>query len=662
MAGAASLGSQRATDREPDGEDRYGALVAHLRSGVARFAAADAVDDARGFVLVDANPAFLAAVGPAAIVGAPLGAILPGHTVDDLQRYATYARVVRTGEPARIEVYVAARDRWAAIVAFRSAPGELTLIVDDLTPRLRAEAAARHSADLFAAAYHGNAAAMAIARDHDRRLVSCNAQYLALTGLAHDDVIGRTPVELGHVTAEEMAAVTAALARPGGRGGATPFETTLRLRSGEAKTVLVSLDWIDVAGEGRCTLSTFTDITARSRAERRLATQQACSRILTQPGERDDVLARLLEARCRGDAWDGGAVWIADRDGQPPRLCAAWPSPGDVAAAELARDVLDQRAAIVRALPGAGEAPRWAIGAPIWCGDLVVGALVVRAPRAEFADAAARDALDSLACELGLYIDRLRALAALRQLNGELEQRVLARTAELAASNRELEAFSYTVSHDLRAPLRAINGFAEILLDEHRAALADEPIRMLSRIRDSGKRLGAMIDDLLAFARLGRAALRPRVVDVEPMVRDVVGELTRATTGVRVHVARLAPCFADPSLLRLVWLNLIDNAIKYSRGRDPALIHITCDATEDVIAYRVRDNGVGFDPQYADRLFGVFQRLHTATEFAGTGVGLASVRRIVERHGGCVSARAVLDQGSTFSFTLPAPPRAAPSP
>jgi len=276
-------------------------------------------------------------------------------------------------------------------------------------------------------------------------------------------------------------------------------------------------------------------------------------------------------------------------------------------------------------------------------------------------DAPELDLFGSLGQKLGLFIERVRTRAALlaseerlRLANAELEHRVEIRTAELAASNRDLEAFSYSVSHDLRAPLRAINGFAEILLDDHAAALPVDARRLLTTIRNSGRRLGTLIDDLLELARLGRTALRAQPIDVDRLVHELADELTRDLGDRRVElvIAPLAGCRADPSLLRQVWINLIDNALKYTRGRDPAQIEIFSEGAGDAIAYRVRDNGVGFDMQYADRLFGVFQRLHSDTEFEGTGVGLAHVHRILERHGGRVWADSELGQGSTFSFTL----------
>jgi len=253
-----------------------------------------------------------------------------------------------------------------------------------------------------------------------------------------------------------------------------------------------------------------------------------------------------------------------------------------------------------------------------------------------------------------------QAAEEVRQLNAELEQRVARRTAELEAANTELESFSYSVSHDLRAPLRAVDGFARLLAQQYAEQLDADGARYLYRVRDAAEQMGQLIDDLLAFSRLGRKALHLQPLsanDLETMLNAVVDELRLESADrlVEVVVGDLPPCAADPALLRQVWTNLIRNAWKYTRPRAVARIEIGSLKTYAGLAYYVRDNGVGFDMQYSDKLFGVFQRLHRAEEFEGTGVGLANVHRIVQRHGGQVWAEAVIDQGTTFYFTLGAP-------
>ncbi len=252
-------------------------------------------------------------------------------------------------------------------------------------------------------------------------------------------------------------------------------------------------------------------------------------------------------------------------------------------------------------------------------------------------------------------VDELKRVEAeIKTLNAELEHRVGERTAELAAANRELEAFTYSVSHDLRAPLRTINGFAEIVLEDFGQQIPEEGRRHLERIRNGGQRMGILIDDLLAFSRLNRQPVNRQNVDTVGLVQNVLDDLKPQREGrqLEIQIGELPSCQADPALLKQVWINLVSNAIKYSRGRERAIVEIGCEHEKGGNVYFVRDNGAGFDMQYANKLFGVFQRLHRADEFEGTGVGLAIVQRIVQRHGGRVWADGRLNQGAIFYFTL----------
>jgi len=225
---------------------------------------------------------------------------------------------------------------------------------------------------------------------------------------------------------------------------------------------------------------------------------------------------------------------------------------------------------------------------------------------------------------------------------------------ELENSNQELESFTYSVSHDLRAPLRAIDGFSHALLEDHGPTLPVDGQRLLSLVRESAQRMGRLIDDLLAFARLGTKSLVVAPVDLAALTHTVVQELQQANAErrVAVTVAALPSVQGDPALLRQVLTNLVGNAFKFTRHRPDAQIEIgTRNEGRDIICY-VRDNGAGFDMRYADKLFGVFQSLHRTDEFEGTGVGLALVQRIVRRHGGRVWAEGRVNEGATFSFTL----------
>jgi PAS domain S-box-containing protein len=241
------------------------------------------------------------------------------------------------------------------------------------------------------------------------------------------------------------------------------------------------------------------------------------------------------------------------------------------------------------------------------------------------------------------------------KLNSELEQHVAERTAQLEAANHELEAFSYSVSHDLRAPLRGINGFTQILMEEYATKLDDEGKRVCSIINENSLKMAGLIDDLLAFSRLSRTDMETSQVDMKAMVYSVLSDATDATfrENIKFEISDICDAMGDPQMLKQVWANLISNAIKYSSTRNQPVITINCKNEGEKCVYCVQDNGVGFDMKFKDKLFGVFQRLHSSKEFEGTGVGLAIVQRIVRRHGGEVWAEAEVDQGASFYFSLP---------
>lgn len=254
--------------------------------------------------------------------------------------------------------------------------------------------------------------------------------------------------------------------------------------------------------------------------------------------------------------------------------------------------------------------------------------------------------------------ERKQAEVQIHQLNAELEERVQQRTAELNVANKELDAFSYSVSHDLRAPLRAIDGFSRILLEDYAAQMPEESRNYLQLVRSNTKQMGHLVDDLLAFSRLSRQQVKRETVVIGRIVQKCLDELKGTLDGRRVEftLGELPACEADPALLKQVWFNLLANAVKFTSRRPEARIEIGCRSDGNGSAeqvYFVKDNGVGFDMQYAHKLFGVFQRLHRAEDYEGTGVGLAIVQRIIHRHGGRVWAEAVLDQGATFYFSLP---------
>jgi signal transduction histidine kinase len=259
--------------------------------------------------------------------------------------------------------------------------------------------------------------------------------------------------------------------------------------------------------------------------------------------------------------------------------------------------------------------------------------------------------------------ERRRAEQAVRRSRDHLEMKVNERTAELVktnddlqAVNRELETFSYSVSHDLRAPLRHIAGFAELLQRHSDRVLDDEGRHQITKILDAANRMECLVDDLLAFSRIGRAETQKTTINLEELVKSVVAEIApdMQCRNIAWRIGPLPMCYGDPSLLRLVFSNLVSNAVKFTRTREQAQIEIGwLNRSGDEVVVFVRDNGVGFDMKYKDKLFGVFQRLHSREAFEGTGIGLATVQRIVHRHGGQVWAEGSIDHGATFYVALP---------
>jgi signal transduction histidine kinase len=287
---------------------------------------------------------------------------------------------------------------------------------------------------------------------------------------------------------------------------------------------------------------------------------------------------------------------------------------------------------------------RWYMAVPMIAGGRLIGALSFGGDTREFRPEQINIARE-VAAQLAIATVQTRLLERVKAHAAELEAKVRERTAEL-------ESFSYSVSHDLRAPLRAIDGYARMLEEDHAGRLDDEARRLLDVVRANAKRMGQLIDDLLAFSRLGRQPTLPQRVEMTQMAREVAEEL-RGGREIAIEVSPLPPAHVDAALIRQVWLNLIGNALKYSAKQPAARIAVGAAEEGAQNVYWVRDNGAGFDMRYAEKLFGVFQRLHRAEEFEGTGVGLAIVQRIVARHGGRVWAEGKPGEGACFSFALP---------
>jgi light-regulated signal transduction histidine kinase (bacteriophytochrome) len=295
------------------------------------------------------------------------------------------------------------------------------------------------------------------------------------------------------------------------------------------------------------------------------------------------------------------------------------------------------------------------LGIPIITDGQVIGLYSVDKVEPAFFTDEHRLLAEGLAAQAAVAIQNTRLHDQITRANVELEQRVADRTAQLEEANKELEAFAYSVSHDLRAPLRHIDGFIEML--QRRATTLDEKSQhYMEVIAESARKMGMLIDDLLSFSRMGRNEMFKSQVDLESLIWDVIHEFGSEMEGRTVNwsIMELPPIVGDRAMLRVVMTNLISNALKFTRSRQQAQIEIGYERKDDTeVIIFIRDNGIGFDMNYADKLFGVFQRLHRPEDFEGTGIGLANVHRIISRHGGRTWAVGEVERGATFYFVLP---------
>jgi signal transduction histidine kinase/DNA-binding response OmpR family regulator len=402
------------------------------------------------------------------------------------------------------------------------------------------------------------------------------------------------------------------------------------------------------------------------------------ARAITRGLEHEEIIQRTLAAAMQQhDAGvvcilvptpDGRALRIAGSHGLDPSEADGVSQPLDRSISEWVSSAREQLSSWDGSgpLPAVFEPPfagrHRGVALPMVAGGNFYGIL-------EFSSRAAQrrlspgqvKALDILANTAASAFEADSLLTQLRSMNQDLERRVQERTLELEASNADLEAFSYSVSHDLRAPLRAIDGFCQILVSDHARDLSDEARDFLAKVCAAVARMQNLIDDLLHLARFSRQPLETQRIRMTDLTRRVASSLEDQNRDRRVQLklADLPDCQGDSSLLEQVWTNLLSNAFKFTATRDPASVEVGSFMQDDQQVYFVRDNGVGFDMQYADKLFGVFQRMHTQAQFPGTGIGLSIVHRIIRRHGGRTWAESRPQQGTTLFFSLPIAAEAA---
>jgi PAS domain S-box-containing protein len=428
-------------------------------------------------------------------------------------------------------------------------------------------------------------------------------------------------------------------------GGSRTEVMALRAKGAEFP---VELTVTKIAGDGPLVYTSFVrDITERRRTEEALRKSEERFRLLVEGVE--DYAIYMLDTHGRVTTWNAGAERIMGFRAQEiiGRRFHRFYTPDDVE-----RKKADQALAVATA-EGRFQDERWQVrkdGTQYWA-SFVITALRDEGGKLTGYSTIARD-----------ITKRKQAEDEIRRLNTELERRVQERTAELQAAYQEMEAFSYSISHDLRAPLIHIAGFVEMLKSDLGPQLDEKSRRHLQTICDSTESMGRMIADLLTFSRIGRAEMHKVRFNLTDTIKDARRDLQAQVQNRKITwiIPELPEVHADPFLLRQAMFNLLSNALKFTRRREEARIEITVETTDKEYIFAVRDNGAGFDMKYASKLFGVFQRLHSAGEFEGTGIGLANVRRIIGRHGGRTWAAGTVDAGATFYFSLPLPPEPSP--
>lgn len=520
-------------------------------------------------------------------------------------------------------------------------------VKQDITERRRAEEALRESEDRYRALAEASHDMISLL-DADGQIRYTNQFAAAQFGALPQELIGKNIADIfpPEVAARQLANIRKTLAE------GEPLYVEAPVRFGGSPIWLGS--WLTPTSiqQGKAALIASRDITERKRAEEALRESEERFRLALENSP-IVVFNQDLELRY---------TWVYNpHPGFTPETVLG-KTDAELLSAEDAAHLTQIKRRVVETGVTAREQVRTTIGGEAFFYDLTVEPVRGAAGK-----------IVGVTCASVDTTAQSRAEEEIRKLNVELEERVRERTAELKSANGELEAFAYSVSHDLRAPLRAIDGFSRILLETHTASLNEEGARYFNLIRDNARRMGQLVDDLLAFSRLGKQPLKKETVSPLVIVSRALEELHAEQDGreVELIIGDLPDCEADPALLKQVFLNLLSNALKYTRAREKARIEVGALTISDFRSqiadwdsyplkseilnlnskiYFVRDNGVGFDMKYADKLFGVFQRLHRAEEYEGTGVGLAIVQRIVHRHGGQVWAEAEVDKGATFYF------------
>lgn len=544
-----------------------------------------------------------------------------------------YRRSVEENIPLVVEAFYATLNAWFEVRCY-PAPEGLLLFFTDVSDRKRAAETAR----LLSSIVESSEDAI-LSKNHDGIVLSWNQGAERIYGYSAEEMIGQCVSILSpDRSRDDYMAIIGEL----GQGRRVSYHEAERVRK-DGRRVFVSLTVSALrndAGELTGASVMARDITEQKRSREALRLSEERYRSLVSATEQ-----MVWTTNARGEVVEDIPAWRA-LTGQTleQMLGSGWADA--IHPRDRTRNDADWACAVRSKVPYHAEYR-------VRRHDGQYRYMAVHGVPVLESDGSVREWIGTI----GDITDARVAEEEVRRLHADLEKRVTTRTAELKAANDELEAFAYSVSHDLRAPLRAVDGFSRILLEEFAPQLPAEAVHYLEVARRNAMQMGELIDGLLAFSRMGRQPVRKQTVMPADLARQAWQSLSADWEGraVEMIVADLPSCEADPFLLQQVFANLLSNALKYTRMRSPARIEVGWQrrADDGETVYMVRDNGVGFDMRYADKLFGVFQRLHRAEEYEGTGIGLANVQRVIDKHGGSVWAQAEEDRGATFYFTLP---------